>query len=75
MEKIKTKKGKGVNGSTLLVTADMGKDRHFGYWRCPDGTDVRPFAFQNNGRCFQKFWDRISHAKNLHNLEDIVFGY
>lgn len=75
MKKITTKKGKGVNGRTLLVTADMGKDRHFGYWRCPDGTDVKPFAFQNNGRCFQKFWDRISHAKNLHNLEDIVFGY
>jgi transposase len=75
MKKIKTKRGKGVNGRTLIVTADMGKDRHFGYWRCPDGTDVKPFAFWNNGRGFQKFWDRVSKAKKFHNLEDIVFGY
>ncbi len=68
MNKSKTQKGKGVNGRTLVVTADMGKDRHFGYWRGPDGTDVKLFAFWNNGRGFQAFWDRISHAKNLHNL-------
>lgn len=75
MKKIKTKKAKVVNGETLIVTADMSKDRHFGYWRCPDGTDVKPFAFWNNGRGFQEFWKRVSEAKKLYNLEDIVFGY
>jgi transposase len=75
MKKIKTKKVKVVNGKTLIVTADMSKDRHFGYWRCPDGTDVKPFAFRNNGRGFQEFWERISQAKKFHNLDDIVFGY
>jgi transposase len=75
MKKIKTKKVKVVNGKTLIVTADMSKDRHFGYWRCPDGTDVKPFAFRNDGRGFQGFWERVSQAKKLHNLEDIVFGY
>jgi transposase len=75
MKKSKTKKFKVVNGTTLIVTADMGKDRHFGYWRCPDGTDVKPFGFWNNDRGFQEFWDRVSHAKKIHNLEDIVFGY
>jgi transposase len=75
MKKSKTKKGEVVNGEILIVTVDMGKDKHFGYWRCPDGNDVKPFSFWNNGRGFQEFWDRISHAKKLHNLEDIVFGY
>ncbi len=75
MKKSKTKKFKVVNGRTMIVTADMGKDRHFGYWRCPDGSDVKPFAFWNNGRGFQEFWDRVSYAKKLHNIEDIVFGY
>jgi len=75
MKKSKTKKFKVVNGRTLIVTADMGKDRHFGYWRCPDGTYVKPFAFWNNGRGFQELWDRISHAEKFHNLDDIFFGY
>ncbi len=75
MKKIKTKKVKVVNGKTLIVTADMSKDRHFGYWRCPDGTDVKPFAFWNNGRGFQEFWERVCQAGKFHNLEDIVFGY
>ncbi|HWR89823.1 MAG TPA: IS110 family transposase, partial [Dissulfurispiraceae bacterium] len=44
-------------------------------WRCPDGTDGAPFAFHNNGRGFQEFWDRVSHAKKLYHLDDIVFGY
>jgi transposase len=75
MMKIKTKKGKVVNVRTMIVTVDMSKDRHFGYWRCPDGTDAKPFAFWNNGRGFQEFWERVSYVKKLHNLEQIVFGY
>ena len=75
MKVIKTKKSDGVNEQLLIVTVDMGKDRHYGYWRCPDGTDVKPFAFCNNGRGFQEFWERVSHAKKLHNIENIVFGY
>lgn len=75
MNKSKTKKFKVVNGKTLIVTADMAKDRHFGYWRCPDGTDVKPFGFWNNGSGFQEFWDRVLHAQKLYNLENIVFGY
>jgi len=58
---IKTKKQRIVNGKTLIVTVDMGKDRHFGYWRCPDGVDVKPFAFSNNGTGFSQFWEPTSH--------------
>ena len=72
---MKSIKGKVVNEKTMIVTADIGKDKHYGYWRCPDGTDVKPFAFRNDGRGFQEFWERISRAKNVHNIEEIVFGY
>ena len=75
MRPIKTKKRSFVNRNFLIVTADMGKDKHFGYWRCPDGTDVKPFAVPNSGAGFWEFWERISRAQKLHNLDGIIFGY
>ncbi len=75
MKIIKTKKNRIVNGKALIVTVDISKDRHFGYWRCPDGTDVKPFSFLNNGAGFTEFWERISRAKEIHHLDEIVFGY
>ncbi len=54
---------------------DISKDKHFGYWRCPDGTDVKPFSFPNNGSGFSEFWKRISRAQEIHHLDEIVFGY
>jgi len=75
LKPIKTKKRSFVNGKLLIVTADIGKDKHFGYWRCPDGADVKPFAVENNGACFWNFWERVSRAQKLHNLDGIIFGY
>lgn len=75
LKPIKTKKRAFVNRNFLIVTADMGKDKHFGYWRCPDGTDVKPFAVENNGAGFWEFWERVSRAQKLHNLDGIIFGY
>jgi hypothetical protein len=75
MNKIETKKIEVGNRQTLIVSVDMSKDEHFGYWRCPDGTDVKPFAFWKNGGGFQAFWNRVLHAKKLYNLDNIVFGY
>lgn len=75
MKTIKTEKQMIVNGKTLMVSVDMGKNKHHGYWRCPDGTDVKPFAFSNNGTGFHELWERVSQAKKLHGLADIVFGY
>lgn len=75
MKTIKTKKGVAVNRNLLIVTADMGKDKHFGYWRCPDGTDVKPFGIPNNSAGFWGFWERVSQAQKLHNLDGILFGY
>jgi transposase len=71
----KTQKQRIVNGKALIVTVDRSKDKHFGYWRCPDGTDVKPFSFLNNGAGFSIFLERISRAKEIHHLDEIVFGY
>jgi len=75
LKPIKTKKRAFVNRNFLIVTADMGKDKHFGYWRCPNGSDVKTFAIPNNGAGFWEFWERISRAQKLHNLDGIIFGY
>lgn len=75
MKKIRTKKFKSVNGKTLLVTIDISKGVHMGYYRCPDGGEVEPFEFFNNGRGFKSFWDIISKAKEFHNLDEIVVGF
>jgi transposase len=72
---IKTKKRSFVNGKLLIVTADIGKDKHFGYWRCPDGTDVKSFEVRNKGAGFWEFWARISRAQKIHKLDGILFGY
>lgn len=75
MKEIKTKKQGIVNEKTLIVSVDMGKTINTGYYRCPDGTEVEPFEFFNNGRGFGKFWQCIASASNRHNLTDIVVGF
>lgn len=75
MKSIKTTKGSFVNGKALIVTADIGKEKHFGYWRCPDGTDVKPFPVPNTRAGFETFWDLISRAQKLHKLDGIIFGF
>jgi transposase len=75
MKNINTKKLKAVNGETLIVTVDISKNKHTGYYRCPDRTDIKPFDFFNTGRGFDEFWNRISKAKRDHNLQEIVMGF
>lgn len=73
--KIKPKNAKAVNQKVLIATVDGGKDKHYGYYRCPDGTDCKAFDFWNNGRGFQEFGERISSAASAHGLEEIVVGF
>lgn len=73
--KIKPRKTRAVNQKVLIATVDGGKDKHYGYYRCPDGTDCKPFEFWNNGRGFQEFRERISSAARTHGLEEIVVGF
>jgi transposase len=73
--KIKPKKTKAVNQNILIATVDGGKDTHYGYYRCPDGTEGKSLPFWNNGRGFQEFWERISSAARKHGLEEIILGF
>jgi transposase len=75
MKKIKPKITKAVNQKVLIATVDGGKDTHYGYYRCPDGAECKAFDFWNNGRGFQKFWERISLAARTHGLEEIIVGF
>ncbi len=75
MKKIKTKRSKRVNEKVLITTIDGGKDKHYGYYRCPDGTEGKSLPFWNNGRGFCEFWERISSAAKSHGLEEIVVGF
>lgn len=73
--KIKPKKTRAVNQNCLIATVDGGKDKHYGYYRCPDGTECKAFDFWNNVRGFQEFWERISTTASTHGLEEIVIGF
>lgn len=75
MKKIKAKTIKEVNQKVLIATIDGGKDRHYGYYRCPDGTEGNSLSFWNNGRGFCEFWERISSAAKSHGLVEIIVGF
>jgi len=75
VKKIKPKKTKAVNQKVLIATVDGGKDKHYGYYRGPDGTECKAFDFWNNGRGFEEFWERISSAARTQGLEEIIVGF
>lgn len=75
MKKIKPKRSKIVNEKVLIATVDGGKDKHYGYFRCPDGAEGESLPFWNHGRGFQEFWERISSAARTHGLEEIIVGF
>jgi transposase len=75
LKKIKPKKTRAVNQNVLIATIDGGKDKHYGYYRCPDGTECKAFDFWNKGSGFQEFWERISSTAGTHGLEEIIVGF
>jgi transposase len=75
MKNSKTKKTKNINKKTLIVTMDIGKTVHFGYFRAPDGKDVKPFPIYNSRKSFNEFWDKVCQFKAEKNLEEIVVGF
>jgi len=75
MKKSKTKKSQIVDLKALLVTVDVGKKTNMGYCRFPDGTEIKPFEFFNNGWGFRKFWSNVSKAMKSHNIEEAVAGF
>ena len=75
MKENNAKKAVIVNGKTLMVSVDLSKLKHMGYYRFPDGEDVKPFEFFNTGHGFGQFWARISQAMKVHKLEYVVVGF
>ena len=75
MENSKTKKLRVVNGNTMIVTIDIGKKIHYGYFRGTDGQDIKPFPFHNVKKSYEEFWMKALQFKQQKNLEEIVVGF
>jgi transposase len=75
MKKTKTKKQQTVNEKTLIVAIDIGKTVHYGYFRGPQGQDIKPFPFRNTQRHFEDLWNKIVRYKKEHKLETIIIGF
>jgi len=75
MEKSRTKKLKTVNEKTVIVTIDIGKSIHHGYFRGPDGRDIKPFPFYNGQQSYEEFWMKILQFKEDNHLEEVVVGF
>ena len=75
MSQNKAKKLGKVNGNTLIAAVDIGKKMNYGYFRAPDGRDVKPFAFYNLRDGFEMFWTRLVEFQKRHNLEEVVVGF
>jgi len=75
MKNIETEKLKTVNNETLIVAVDIGKTVNHGYFRAPNGEDVKPFPFYNNGQSFKEFWRKLCQFQREYELEDIVIGF
>jgi transposase len=71
----KTKKVAKINDKMLIATVDIGKNVQHGYFRAPNGSDIKPFAFYNSKKSFRKFWQKLCQFKNKQGLEQIVIGF
>lgn len=75
MKSIKTKKVTKINDKTVIATLDIGKNIQYGYFRAPNGNDVKPFAFYNSKKSYNEFWQKLCQFKNKEGLEEIVIGF
>ena len=69
-----TKKPKTVNEKALIVTIDIGKSIHPGYFRGPDGQDIKPFPFNNSQQSYE-FWMKILQFRENKHLDEVVVGF
>jgi len=69
------RKVKKFKGKILIVTIDIGKNSHTGYWRCYNGIDCCPFEFSNTRSGFDIFMQKILAIKNKYAAESIIVGY
>ena len=73
--KSKSQKSKRVNNETMIVTLDIGKGSHYGYFRAADGQDVEPFIFYNTRDSFHSFWKKLNRFKEAHGCKQVVVGF
>ena len=75
MKSIKTKKVAKINDKTVIATLDIGKNIQYGYFRAPNGNDVKPFEFYNSKKSYDEFWQKLCQFKDQERLEQIVIGF
>ncbi|MCI0468840.1 MAG: IS110 family transposase [Nitrospirae bacterium] len=68
MRNSNTKKIKRISEGTLLVTIDIGKGKHTGYYRFSDGAEGKIFEFSNSRSGFEDMWQRVLEAKRSRNI-------
>ena len=75
MKSTKTKKVKKINDKTVIAALDIGKNVQYGYFRAPNGNDVKPFPFYNSKKSYNAFWEKLCQFKKQQGLEEIVIGF
>jgi transposase len=75
MKSVKTKKVKKFNAKSLIVTIDIGKGTHYGYFRAPDGAEVEPFEFYTSRKSFNKFYHKMRRFADSQGLKEITVGF
>jgi transposase len=75
MKDNKTEQTKKINKKTLLVTLDIGQEKHMVYFRCPDGGEEKPFVVFNRREEYEQMWERISLTKEAYGMAEVVVGF
>lgn len=71
----KSQKSKRVNRQTMIVSLDIGKKSHYGYFRAFDGQEQRPFEITNSRDGFSQFWKKLRRFKKVHRLGPVMVGF
>jgi transposase len=71
----KTQKVKRVNRQTMVVSLDIGKGSHYGYFRAPNGKEQSPFEFSNCRNGFDQFWKKLCRFRKAHRLSQVLIGF
>jgi transposase len=75
MKDSKAQKAAKVNEKKIVVAVDVGKTMNYGYFQAPNGEEIKPFPFSNNGQGFNKFWDKLCRFRDKQDFDQIIFGF
>ena len=64
-----------VNEKVMYATVDIGKSKNFGYYRCSDGHEIKPFEFDNDTPGFNKFRNKIFFDSIKYQIDRIIIGF